>query len=220
MSLTRLQNSLAWDVRYSVPTCPSLNNPWLYMAYAQASLVISHPEISKEDILNHFFKCTPNGIENMTRWPDGSGGAISMDELLGAAYLHEWIARDILAYLDKHWGQFPHPPDKPSWLRHNMYRFVFMRPYLKAASGAKLCPFLDQLPIMLYILYGCFNRDATEAGGKLRRYLIIQKTLRFSAIRFAANIWRKVMLRRGMTMKVALSLEPREYPILSQIAPK
>jgi hypothetical protein len=206
-----IRNSPAWDARYNLPLCPALNNPWLYMAYAQRNMKRAARDaiwLSMIEIEAHFLKCESKpGF--FSRWPDGSGGAVSWDEIVGAASMSRFIARRILAYLDSTDGEWGSGTD----LADDMYRFPFLRPFLLAASGYELSP-ISKAEWSAFILWDAFKRSPTDQGGALKNSLMID-----SVGGLAGAFWKK-RTQTIMTPAQALAIEPKEYPVFAATAPE
>lgn len=154
----------------------------------------------------------------MNRWPDGSGGVTSHDELIGISYFWEYQAKQVLDYLDKHLGEYDNTGEKENVpLQFNLYRFPFFRPYLVAASGGS--PSLGSQIVWCIQLYLDAN-NSDLGGGKLRNWVMMQSMKKFWLCRRAISYWKGRMKRRDITPKTALAIEPKEYPILSELAPE
>ena len=204
-------NSPAWDQRYNLPLCPTLNNPWLYMAYAQRNMKRAGPDsmcLSTIEIEAHFLKCESKpGF--FSRWPDGSGGAVSWDEIVGAASMSRFIARRIMSYLDMNDGEW----GSGTALTDDMYRFPFLRPFLLAAAG--YTPSTISLAQWSgFIVWDAFTRSSTDQGGALKNSLMID-----SVGGVAGQFW-KIRTQGVMTPAEALAIEPKEYPVFALTAPR
>jgi hypothetical protein len=218
-ALEKFQQSDAWDARYNLPTCPEYNNPFLYMAYAD--LVIEQAEgagLSQALVNSYFDRCQFRfkEIGLFNRWPDGSGGLVSYDEIMGAAYFGPKFAVLIHDYLEEHGGIFNNTgEDKPDESM-DIYRFIFMRPYLLACCGFRVSLW-DQLLVALNLLLDCFSFASN--GGKLKNYLLIYKMKGCWLVQLIGVFWRWQMKRHGCTFKTCLSKEPGDrYPIFGELA--
>lgn len=225
MVLDQWKTSNAWDSLYNLPLCPGLNNPWLYMAYADMlmRLYADNSFISPVEAEMHFQRCeaavtTPNPAPGLfMRWPNGQGGQTSYDEILGAAYLSPWIARRILTYLDLSDGEF-YPGAVPGKvLETNVYRFFFIRPFLVAASG--LMPSLiSQFIWCLCLLFDALTRTKTDQGGALKFWLMSARMEKFPLCSVAVSLYKR-HISRIMTPKDCFLIEPKECPIYAETAP-
>ena len=141
-ALKKLINSTAWHWEYGLPLVPRHNNPWLYAAYSFKLLkingirAIDEIEMQKR-FRKHFEECQlTRGLIN--RWPGGSGGMISHDELLGAAFVSRYLAREIYFYLKKSKYFYINKPEEInngiSKYKYNIYRFPWLIAFIKSRA--------------------------------------------------------------------------------------
>ncbi len=226
LAMTALERMRAdptcWDSRYDLPLCPLNNNPWIYMAYADLILGIQGFELSRVQVKIHYYSCEayPSHMGLFWRWPDKSGGQNSHDEIMGAAYFHPYIASSILNYLDSTNGDFNVTGEKPSrWLQFNVYRLPWLKPYLLACAGRKV-NLVRQAIFAAHITFSAFtNSGPDNAGGRLRNWLMLERMRDLPLVRAAARLWIKRVGAKD-TLKGSLAIEPREVPILSELAPE
>ncbi len=210
-----------WDSRYDLPLCPLNSNPFIYSAYADLILRLSGQKLDRIDVMNHFNRCQHEERDGrFWRWPDHSGGQNSHDEIMGACYFDDGIAIHILKYLDANNGDFNVTGEKPSrWLQFNVYRLPWLKPYLIACSGRKV-NLVRQAIFAAHITFSAFtNSGPDNAGGRLRNWLMLERMRDLPLVRAAARLWIKRVGAKD-TLKGSLAIEPREAPILSELAPE
>lgn len=127
-----LKNCPGWDGRYFVPTFPQYNNPHLYAAYAYEIL---HYEGSLDYIA--FYKLCEVKPGLINRWPDGTGGLTSVDELIGASSLNTDAANRIYDYLYSSNGEYNNTGEKTGPFQIWLLRFPWLLPYFQRCSGFK-----------------------------------------------------------------------------------
>ncbi len=208
-----------WDSRYDLPLCPLNNNPWCYMAYADLVLdVLGEPRLDRRTVVKHYFECQISEGK-FFRWPHNLGGQTSHDEIIGAAHFNTGIARSILFYLDDHWGNYNVTGEKARFLQFNVYRLPWLKPYLLARAGYKV-NWARQLIFAAHITFSAFtNSGPDNAGGRLRNWLMLERMRDLPLVRAAARLWIKRVGAKD-TLKGSLAIEPREVPILSELAPE
>jgi hypothetical protein len=224
MLLEKFEASSAWDSRYNLPLCPGNNNPWIYMAYAVLLMELSGDGsyVGRLMVENHFIKCeaaAPKPAPGLfMRWPDGSGGQNSHDEIMGAAFLSPWIAKRILAYLDANDGEFNVTGEPETPMQFNVYRMPFLRPYLLACAGTTPSP-LSQAAWILSLAVDGLLRKKEDCGGALRFWLMTKVMERYPMCRLAIWFWKR-RVQKIQTPKSCLTIEPGEHPIFGQCAPE
>lgn len=217
-----LSVSSAWSKLYDLPLCPVFNNPWIYGAYALKLLRLNGLNASEQEDLKHRFglhalacRVDPALPGLMNRWPDGGGGMTSHDELMGMAYISPGLARALVAYLAQTDGVYINKPeetkgDQFSSLRHNVYRFPFMKPFLMACAG--YTPgLLSQLAFAGHLVVDAFTTksgDTSDAGGKLRIWIMLEHMERFRITNAAVKFWRSKMKDKGFKLCDMLAREP------------
>jgi hypothetical protein len=217
--LDQIKASNAWDARYGLPLLPANNNPWIYMAYLDTLMQFRGERLDRELVWQHFLRCEVEGEPGLFhRWPGGYGGMNSHDEIMGAAYFDPRIADRILRRLDRKFGDFNNTGEKPSRaLEYNVYRFgVWLRPYL--ASRAGRCIVISPA-WAAHLAYATRDNDGDNCGGRLRNWLMMHEMQRYAICRPAIRGWIKRREERGETLRGSLEIEPRETPILGELAP-
>ncbi len=208
-----------WDDRYALPLCPLNSNPFIYMAYADLVLgLVDQRNLDRNWVRLHYLKCEKScGL--FYRWPDHSGGQASHDEIMGAAYFSAWIADRILMYLDAHWGNYNVTGEKARFLQFNVYRLPWLKPYLLACAGLKV-NWARQLILAAHFTYSAFtNSGPTNAGGRLRNWLMLSVVRDLPLVRASARLW-VVRISKRDTLKGSLAIEPKEAPVLAYLAPE
>ncbi len=224
--------SNAWSNPHQVPICPSTHNPWIYGAYALKVLrKVGIPAGEEMTLLQNFRayadKCRiVSGLFNRT--PAGDIWT-SHDELMGIAYIDSRLAAEIVQYLSEHDGFYTNLPqdaeaaktDIKKAVQFNVYRFPWLLPYLKAAAGYYVNP-VSQSLFALHLLNDIRVTKpnlTTDAGGRLRIWLMLEPMERFVISGLACSLWRWRMKKLGYSPKNQLAIEPQECPILSELAP-
>jgi hypothetical protein len=216
----RLRQSKAWDAEWDLPTFKATNdNPWIYMAYADLVIQLAgeHP-LLRSSVGRRFVACEIEpGL--FTRWP-GKRGFTSHDEIMGAAYFDEWIARQILSYLDRTGGEYNADERRNEGrLSLNVYRFPWLRPYLLACAGFGV-PIWGQLVWAAHMLYSAFtNGGPDNAGGRLRNWLMAHHMRHYPICAAAIWVWKRRLGKESDGLKESLLIEPREVPELGWNAP-
>lgn len=214
--LQKFKDSNAWDPRYNLPLVPKANNPWIYLAYA--TKLVKDANLSDFDrkyelkIWNLLCSCEVKpGLYN--RWPDGSGGVTSHDELIGMAYLVPEMAFRILSHLEIHLGYYNNL-GTGGYLRFNLYRFVFLKPYLKVRAKMDL-NLWDKLAWSAYMLLDALFYKGRDEDGRLMRWLMAEHTQHLWATRF----WVESMNRKVRGPKQIFETYLTECPVFREVAP-
>lgn len=235
----KVMGSNAWDEIFSLPLIPMHNNPHLYSHYVMKMLGYT-PEIHKRLSL-HAKNCrTSFGVFN--KWPDGSGGNMSFDEIMGICAHHKWVSQEILGRLLKTDGIYVNSREdvKPYELdeKHYVYRMVFLKPFLRACAGYKV-NLISQAQfsfflIVLDLLKHDFKKEDFDlekkdykkfrkklnAPGRLRIWVTLDFMEKYPLSKLAVNWWRKAMHKKGITPKVCFNHYLDEVPIMREIAPE
>lgn len=232
-TFSKVVASNAWSNPHSIPICPQTHNPWIYGAYALKVLrSVGIPAAEEIALLKNFQayadKCRIKpGLFNRT--PQESIW-MSHDELMGMAYISPDLAKEIVAYLKEHTGFYANLPvdqdaiteNIKSAVQFNFYRFPWLLPFLKAAAGYYVPP-ISQTLFALHLLNDLRITKAgqtTDAGGRLRIWLMLEHMQGFAISGAACRLWRWRMNRLGYSPKNQLAVEPSECPILSELAPE
>jgi hypothetical protein len=227
-ALERLRNSDAWDHGRDMPTANAAGNPWIYSAYADLVLRLHGERLSGEAIVSYWAACAVGplkGIPNagaglFFRRPDRQFGNTSHDEVMGAAHLNRKIGQIVLQHLDWSGGDYNPlmlPEDRPG--RWNLYRMIWLRPYLVAAAGFRMSP-MDQVIWSLKLLVEMWSdsdSSKTGPGPRLRAWLMSHHTRKHALCALAWRLYRWRMERKGCTLKHDLEQEPA-WPVLSELA--
>lgn len=228
-ALDAFKNSPAWDTRYDLPLCPGLDNPWIYGAYA-LKLMREHGLSALEEMklierfIAHARECQIEpGLFN--RWPTGEGGFTSHDELMGMAYISTELANDIFRYLEKTDGVYVNQDqdrrDFPDWqYRFNVYRMVWFRPFLKARCDSSLNVVTQSIfagHLLLDALSTTRDQGIFDQGGRLRIWIMLEAMDKFPIAGAAVAYWKQKMNRLGLSPKMMLVKEPKEFPIFAEL---
>lgn len=232
--MSRLVGSSAWHNFYGLPICPGTANPWIYGAYAlkvaRAAGITSTEEISllnQFQIYAHDCEAGERGLYHRT--PEGDRWT-SHDELMGIAYVAPDLARPIIDYLSSHDGFYANLPEDREAMKTNLklavqlnfYRFPWLLPYLKACAGYWVNPF-SQVLFALHLLNDMRvtkSGSTEDAGGRLRIWIMLEAMEKLTIAGVACSLWKKRMNSLGYSPKNQLAIEPREHPILSELAPE
>lgn len=177
----------SWDARYDLPLFPYLNNPWAYGAYVLK--LLGRPQELVNRFTAHAGYCEI-GIGYFRRWPDGSGGPTSHDELLGMAYACEpVIARRILSRLEEMGGVYNSKDSEYD----TMYRFLFLVPFLRKRAGYKV-GLTDQLKWSIHVVWSAVKSNGSS--GPLKIWLMEEmKSYPICSAAFA--FWKSRMKEKG-----------------------
>lgn len=218
-ALEKLMKSNAWDSRFSLPTIPMHSNPWIYTAYclylAGKADGVDYRTKFWPGIDEFFAKCLlPSGV--FTKWP--GGGFTSHDEIMGAAWLRPGIAREILEYLEKNDGLYDSERPESPREDHNVYRFIFLKPYLKACADYRVS-FVSQLVWSIAAIANCWNFTG-DSSGVLLFMLMGDKMEKYPISGISVWFWRRRLTKKfGCTPKLVFSKHYlTECPVLAEIA--
>lgn len=233
-TLQKFIDSQAWDKNYNLPLTYALNNPWIYMAYAQRNCEAdpSSPKIPRANIRAFYSRCIPtSGPSLFYRWPDSRGGQTSMDELVGAAYLSPGIAWGIRNVL-RHTGYVFNNQNITSgrlWSLKDWRTFggMWMGRYVCLPAHLHACQFqvptrAQQFFWCLGILFSLLNRSKSNCGGRLLSWILVSAQEKLGtkipwSIKTTINVWKKFV---GMSPAECMVTEPKEYPVFAETAPK
>lgn len=214
--LERLKESNIWHPEYDLPLSPQNNNPHFYLALTERVTGLQFQGYS-----SYLYNCTKDrGLYK--RWPKQSSSDVtSQDELIGICYLNQFAAQDIYDYLIKNDGEYnntPHPPTIPE--SYNLNRFPWFIQYVKHRAGVKLT-LLSQLVWALHILFDLIKtqKGTHDASGRLLIWVMSDHMRDLPLCRLAIWTWNWRMNLIEVTPKAMLLLEPKENPILSELAP-
>jgi len=228
-ALEKLKDSNALNKDFNIPCGTGHNNPHIYCAYAE--LVLKMQDETVVDEYKAFWElCSVAGKPGLFyRWPNSSGGPNSHDEVMGASSISKLIAGLILNYLDEQDGNFAsHGPDlknplryNKSPLRYNIYRFIWLRPYLAACAGYKVGVIAQAIWCAKLILDSFRHPDSSKVGPgpRLRAWLMAEKMRDFPICNLVWGYYRSRLERKGLTLRHDLEQEPA-WPALAELAPE
>jgi hypothetical protein len=212
-------DSGAWSAEYGLPLVPACRNPWLYMAYACKLLELNGALIDFNVSLQDFIKRCEIAPGLFHRYPDGDRDITSFDEIMGIAYLDKLAAGRVFKYLEEHFGEYNNTGEQEKVPEQfNVYRFLFLRPFLKAITGS-----FDLLAELIWsgvIFWDAFTYDKSkglDASGRLRTWLMMEDMEVYLLCRLAIKFWRYRMKRQEVTLKECMAIEPREAPSFAAI---
>lgn len=220
--LELFEDSTAWDARYRLPLVPRYNNPWIYGAYAYKLMIDNRAPITELKLLNerfsfHFRHCqVTQGLIN--RWPDGTGGMTSHDELIGAAYISVTNARALYFYLKMMNGYYINKPNevkRKQFFRHSMKRFPWVMAFIKLRAGFKPSVF-EILYTMGHITIQAFLKGES---GTCKIWLMRDVYVQNWFLKQACKFWVKVKRCRGESPEDWLSKEIKNEPVFYELAP-
>ena len=217
--LEQLQQSDAWDAQWDLPIAKAGGNPWIYMAYADLTLKLHGETLEREPIYEYAEACrVAYGL--FYRRPDGSFGPTSHDELIGIASLCSGLAAEVVQYLDDRDGLYEtHGPDAyPE--RYNVYRFLWLRPYLAARAGYRVSLISQAIWSLKLVVEAWSDRNGAKQGPgpRLRAWLMAAEMRRFPLCYLAWRFYRYMIERGGNTLRNDLMQEPA-WPVLAEMAP-
>lgn len=213
-ALDRLKSSNAWDKRYDLPLFPQFNNPFIYLAYAKLALRSHNEALSQRDILKYIHGCYKNGT--FTRWPDGTGGQFSHDEVMGLSYLDEQRAAMCINILEKSDGTF----DAGDNEKKNMFRLIFLMPFLKACAGYRV-GLVSQLLWSIHAVVTAMKYKPGSESGLLKMWLMMDKMKDYPICKLACAYFCINMQGRGLNPKVLFTkFYLTECPVMGEIAPE
>jgi hypothetical protein len=199
------------------------NNPWLYSAYAmkvmrRGGLQAWQALPLERAFAQHFRACIIRfGLIN--RWPDGSGGMMSHDELIGIAYNSRFLAREIYFYLKQTNGKYINKPEEAE--NKCPYRFDIRRfPSVMAfiSSRAKYPPsYFHRIFFGLDALLNALSNPGE--GSRLRMWLMLDEMSQYLFPRICLKAWAYILTKRGEGPKKWFSKYLTEAPIFFDEAP-
>lgn len=222
--LELFEDSTAWDARYRLPLVPRYNNPWIYGAYAYKLMIDNRAPITELKLLNerfsfHFRHCqVTQGLIN--RWPDGTGGMTSHDELIGAAYISVTNARAICFYLKMMNGYYINKPNevkRKQFFRHSMHRFPWAMTFLKLRAGKGFSPSIFEL--IYTALHICLSAFSKSESANCKSWLMRDVFQMHWFLRYPCKFWTKIKINRGESPETWLPKEIKNEPIFFELAP-
>ncbi len=219
--LVKVRNSTAWDGNHNLPLIPQHNNPWIYSAYIMKCIqdeMILGAGIY-ERLYTHLKKCMVEpGLFN--RWPNGSGGVTSHDEIMGIAWHFPEAAKQILKYLMKNDGIYLNKEvNNPE--RYNVYRMIFLKPFLLACAKYQVSV-LSQIKWSVFLVYDLLThrkKKDLDCGGRLRIWIMLDRMESLPICKMTIWIWRRIMHSKGLGPKFCFNYYLAEVPVMKDIAP-
>jgi hypothetical protein len=216
--MTDLKQSKVWDARFDLPLVPEHNNPHVYGSYIFS--LLGEPEELRQRFAAYIISCeTAPG--QITRWPDGSGGRVSHDEIFGAASFDSDIAQDILWRLFYNDGLY----NKDDREVDNNWRFFFLTPYLRSLINRKRPDFRVSLwskcmYVIPVLISAILHTKSQGASGPLKIWKMNKEMRRHALCGITIRIWEKAMLKKGITLAWLLQNELGAYPELLELLPE
>lgn len=212
MSIEALKKSNAWDVRFDLPLVPHHNNPHIYLGFVFRILGANALPMWP----NAYAYIAACEVEEgyITRWPLSDD--TSHDELMGAAFIAPQFAERAIAFITKRDGHYclENPPIEKS----NVYRFIFLMPFLKACAGYHVST-LSQVLFSAHVLHSAFFVKPGETSGILKIWLMAGKMREYPICKGPLWIWSWRWTRRGFTPKTIFTkYYLKDCPIFSQLA--
>lgn len=222
-ALEKLKASKYWHPQYNLPISEAGNNPHIYTAYAELVLRL-HGETVVDQYKEFYLLCAVPERDGglFYRWPGGRGGPNSHDEVMGACMMDRGIAREIIGYLDAHDGNFAsHGSDPKNPERYNIYRFLWLRPFLAQCAGYRV-GLVAQAIWCAKLIVDSFrhpNSSKIGPGARLRAWLMASQLRELPACALVWQWYRWRLERAGRTLRHDLEQEPR-WKELAELAPE
>lgn len=218
LALKEYIESNVWDSRYDLPLLPDYSNPWIYGAYAYKIIKQWGEDQDTKNLFVDFMlyseKCkVETGLYH--RWPDGFGGVTSHDEVIGLCYISSAVAKDILAYLDFHDGQYNNMKNlEPSFIpdRYNLYRFFWLRPYIAECAKATVS-IISQLKWAAWVITNAMVARFGDWDTKCFIWLMSEKMENYTICKAALMFWQYRMKKKGMNPHVFFENALAKYPV-------
>jgi len=209
LSLTEL-----WHHIWQLPLIPIHANPHMYLAL----VTMMNPNIPQARLDAYFQSC--DKAETVYRFPDGRGGNFSHDEVLGAAAYSQMAAVSLYDRLEQNDGVFPDEHGKIYPGRY-FYRYVFLKPYLRARIGMPVSVWSQSLWSAHVIWSMIMNKSHNfDPDGLLKVWLMGQSAKNYPLMNFSYELWKKVMKSRGIGPKMIFTSHYlNEAKTMREIAP-
>jgi hypothetical protein len=156
----------------------------------------------------------------LNRWPGGFGGLTSHDEVIGASFLDSDFAKRAVNYLasqDGNYNNTGEPETIPG--QHNLYRFVWFLPFVKARAGFKV-NVISQFAWVTRLLGDLFNYKPGDEGGKLLTWIMLEDMSKQSICKIFIYFWKKKMKKLGLGPKKMFEIYLKECPVFHDLAPE
>lgn len=227
------QNSNAWDARYNLPLVPIHNNPWIYLAYAVK--LIANGQHTNDELIelvdlieDQLERCKSDEAGEWWRWPGERGGPVSHDELMGLGYLGWKLglpskpAQKILSHLNKTDGEYNLTNEDGIPERYNVYRFVFLTPFLRACTKKEFrLGWLSQIMFCFHVGLDAvtYKLEHGDEGARLRMWLMMEPMEAFPLPRLVLGWWKEKMEKLGLSPKKLYEKYLAECPVYRENAP-
>jgi hypothetical protein len=209
MDIEKLKRSTIWDKRYDLPLFPELNNPWIYSAYVWK--LLGKPSEMIGHFITHSLKCFNKSFGVYRRWPDGSGGKFSHDEIIGMAYVMPSAAFLLLEDLAERDGLYNENDTEAD----NMYRFIFLVPFLRQCAGFKVS-LISQAKYIAHILFSAFTWKGGSSG-PLKIWLMNDKMRELPLCALAIYFYEMIMNKKGVTLAWMLKEHFPQYTEVQEL---
>lgn len=227
MPIERLKASNIWHPKYDLPLSPQNNNPWFYMALS-FRVIDNETDYSTCEARDIYLEACEKEPGLFHRWPnhDLPGGAAddvtSHDELIGIAYISPYAAQRIWKYLKDHWGNYNNTKFRPKIpFSYNLFRFVWFVQFIRSRAGIELSKFSQWL-WAVHVRFDAWKtkRGTDDASGRELIWVMAKEMCRWPLCKEAYKDWCQSMKEKGITPKYALTLEPKQNPVLVELAPE
>ena len=197
--------SNAWNQAHQIPGVPSHANPHIYCAY-MTKLVKRWPvswmiyeQLILPNIFTYIEKCEePLGY--VSRFPKSNES--SHDEFMGAAYHASEVADRMVERLSKTDGILENSEDE----RHNNYRFVFFRAFLRACGTNHRVGLASQLAYIAHLIPAIIKVPGPDqCSGILKAWLMNDRMEKYPLVAVFILIWRWRLEAAGWTAKKIFS---------------
>jgi hypothetical protein len=224
-TINRFKKSNVWDKRYDLPLVPLHNNPWIYSAYAMK--IMGPSKEMRKRFEDHAERCEHLEAGLYDRWPrnpDGTsrGGMNSYDALLGMGFHSDILAKRINWYLHLNDGVYINEPKDMNTKvkeRYNMYRFPFLKPFLRSRGGHRI-GLVSDLIFAGFIMYDAIKYDGKDWSGRLRIWLMIDEMKKHPLSSLAIWHWKRKMKKYHVHPKRCFNHYLVECPVFSHTAPE
>jgi len=225
-ALEAFKESNAWHKKYNLPLCPMFNNPHIYGAYAY-KIISLDKRVSDADLVElqrdfrtYYRACRiTSGL--IHRWPDGSGGITSHDEIIGAAKIYEENAKEIMLHLTMTDGVYINKPKEiaPGGEEVcNVFRILWVKPVLMALAKFRLGIFLQCQYAAVLIVDAISYKEGDEAG-RLRHWLTFKEMGEYPIAGAAILFWKKKMADKNLSPKKCFEKYLTQIPVFREFAP-
>lgn len=161
------------------------NNPWFELAVAQK--ILDQNDGPVLDFTNFSYACILKDRSPMRgRWPGNRGGNISHDELIGRAYISDFLARDDREVLNKNLGFYRNDKEY-ALLKTWMFRFPWAMAFIDhraVGDTSKLRRYIWKWHTELITEY-----PATEGTAHILTWLMVDEMKRYEICKEAATEW-------------------------------